>query len=124
MCAMSWGPMRYSVTVIDISSLLESGVALVLVGAAQAVMGIGVFVIRSGNGANRHSGGGVQTFLETMPGRGGPGIMIGAMVFLGTYTRGPLIETKSDSASRPRSYSSCAAGGLVGWRYQTSSNIA
>ncbi len=124
MCTMLWGLMRYSVTVIDVSSLLESGAMSVLVRAARAVMGIGVSVIRSGNRANRHSGGGVQTFLEMMPGRVGHGIMIGVMVFSGTYTRGPSIEMKSDSASRPRSYSSCAVGGLVGWRYQASSNIA
>ncbi len=124
MCAMSWGPMRYSVTVIDVSSLLESGVASVLVRSARVVMGIGVSVIRSGNRANRHSGDGVQMFLKLMLGRGGHGIVIGVMVFSGMYTRGPLIETKSDLALRPRLYSSCAAGGLVGWRYQASSNIA
>jgi hypothetical protein len=110
--------------VCNVRSWVDGAVQMSFVSAARAVIEVGGSVSRRGNGVNRHCGGGVQECLGTLPGSGGQGIVISVMLFSGMNTRGPSNETKLDSASRPRSYRSCAAGGRVGWRYHASSKIA
>ena len=122
---MSLPLMRYCVTSSAASCLLvrilllldcNCDVGIVVLAAVGSTNGEAVFLSGSGNDWCCCV---VYHFLSRAVGGaiGGQGaVMVGAGDWSGVSC--------VDSASRPKSYSSCAAGGLVGWRYHASSNVA
>ena len=123
--AMSGFPMRYSATISDGDVALALDMTPVGIEdscdarrrAAAAVMGRRVSrVSRNGNGAVMHNGGSgnlsVAGLQKVIGGQGACDVS------------GRSTGSSSESASRPRSYRSCAAGGRLCCRYQASSNCA
>ena len=124
--AMSDKPRRYSLTMSAADDFLERVPASQDTQAALAATGVGIAVIRKDSGAKRLIGGAAQVGhpLGHAGARGGHTIVTGVMDPGGVGGAGTSRDVESESASKPRSYSNCAAGGRVFWRYHASSKTA